>query len=115
MKKHQEIRVNGYDFIVEYNTPETPIEKINSTNCSQLIWVSFIPKARLTEYQCIDIFDSLEQDLLKEIKAIVVANKDFYNNFKVSYNFNTRTSNLYREVANIYVISMQVYLNIELK
>lgn len=115
MKNQKEININGYDFIIEYNTPETDLEKINKTNCGQLIWVLLKPKKKLTEHQGIEVFELAERELLNEIKSIVSNNNEFYKNFKIEYTFNRRSSSLYREFTNTFIISMQVYLKIEMK
>jgi len=115
MKNQKEIHINGYNFIIEYNTPETDLERINRTNCGQLIWVLLKPKQKLTEHQGIEIFELAERELLNEIKSIVDDNIQFYESFNIEYTFNRRSSSLYREFTNTYIISMQVYLKIEMK
>ena len=114
MKNQKEIHINGYDFIIEYNTPETDLEQINKTNCGQLICVLLKPRQKLTEHQGIEIFELAEGELLSEIKNIVDDNIEFYKNFNIEYTFNSPSSSLNREFSNTYIISMQVYLKIEM-
>ena len=115
MKKQKEITVNDLVFTIEYNDIETPIEKIDKLNSGQLIWVSFIPKNKITEQTGIEILNDNERSFLQEIKEIIQENKEFYNNFKVNYEFNRRSTNLFREGVNIYIINMKLYLKIEIK
>ncbi len=115
MKKQKEIHIKGYGFIIEYNTQETDLNQIDEINCGQLIWVLLKPAKKLTERQGIEVFELAERDLLNEIKSIVDDNIEFYKNFNIEYTFNRRSSSLYRELTNTFIISMQVYLKIEMK
>ena len=115
MKKQKEIIINDLVFTIEYNDIETPIEKIDRLNSGQLIWMSFKPKNKLTEQIGINILNENESKFLQEIRIIIQENNDFYNNFNVSYEFNRRSTSLFREGNRTYVIDMKLYLKIELK
>jgi hypothetical protein len=115
MKKQKEIFIEGYSFLIEYNDRETTLDRINKANCGRLLWVKFTPKTQLTEIQCIELLERLESNLLSEVNNVVNENKDFYNNFIVSNNFNRRTFDLYRQLNKVYVISMLIYLKIKMK
>jgi len=115
MKKKKEITVNELKFTIEYNDAETPIEKINKTNSGQLIWILFKPINKLSEQMGIDILNDNESNFKEEIKEIIQENKEFYNNFKVSYEFNRRSTNLYRDGVKTYIIGMTLYLKVEIK
>mgnify|MGYP000403904464 CR=1 FL=1 len=115
MKKQKEIIINDLVFTIEYNDIETPVEKINKLNSSQLVWVSFRSKNKISEQVGINILNENESKLLQEISIIIQENNDFYNNFNVGYEFNRRSTNLYRERNRTYIIDMKLYLKIELK
>jgi hypothetical protein len=106
---------NGHNFQIFYFNENTVLEELNIFNYGYLISARYFAKGLQTQKECEQIIDLCSNDILNRFTAIVDNNQKLYKHFKVQRNFSRTSVQAGKVHGKEYIISYEVFLNLQLK